>query len=66
MKAVVRFKLDGKYRTKTVNVEKNEPNHIVREFVKQAKVPKHTYVTSIKCGRYVYEWLAYVSEAFPY
>ena len=64
MKAVVRYKMDGVYRTKTIKVEKNEPCHIVREFIKQAKVPKYTYITSVKCGRYVYEWLDTAYSAY--
>lgn len=64
MKAKVRFKAEGQYRTKIIEVEKNEPNLIVREFVKQSRLPKHTYITCVKCGRYNYQWLGTAYDAF--
>lgn len=66
MKAKVSYKdfNTGKYRVKTVEVEKNEPCLIVRKFVEATKCNKHTYITSIKCGRYIYEWLDNCLGAF--
>lgn len=45
-----------KYTVKTIEVSKNEPNHILQEFIKITRLPQYTYVTHIKCGRYDYQW----------
>lgn len=60
MKALVKFRLaDGRNAQKTIEVQKNEPNHIVAELLKQDKrANKYTYINTIKCGRYLYIWKA--------
>lgn len=34
-----------KYTVKTIEVSKNEPNHILQEFIKITRLPQYTYVT---------------------
>lgn len=36
-----------KYTVKTIEVSKNEPNHILQEFIKITRLPQYTYVTHI-------------------
>ena len=65
MKAIVRYYDTNKnYRTKTVNVDKNEPNYIIREFIKATNQPKYIRITTIKCGRYEYQWFDTAKGAF--
>ena len=64
LKAKVRFKDNGVYRVKTVEVEKNEPCTIVRKFIEATRLPKYTYITVVKCGRYEYQWFGDASGAF--
>ena len=58
MKAKVFYKDydTGKYRQKTVEIEKNDPNEAVRKFVELTGNCKSTYITHIRCGRYDYQW----------
>lgn len=57
MKAKVYYKdYNDTCRVKTIEIEKNEPNEIVRQFIKVTKLSRHTYITHIKCGRYDYQW----------
>ena len=53
MKAIVYYRVGNDRATrKTIEVEKNEPCSIVREFVKAMRVSKYsTYISHIKCGR---------------
>lgn len=53
-----------KYTVKTIEVSKNEPNHILQEFIKITRLPQYTYVTHIKCGRYDYQWYDSCNGAF--
>ena len=53
-----------KYTVKTIEVSKNEPNHILQEFIKITRLPQYTYVTHIKCGRYDYQWYDSCNCAF--
>ena len=64
LKAKVRFKDNGAYRVKTVEVEKNEPCTIVRKFIEVTKLPRCTYITVVKCGRYEYQWFGDANGAF--
>ena len=32
-----------KYTVKTIEVSKNEPNHILQEFIKITRLPQYTY-----------------------
>lgn len=64
MKATVRFKDNGAYRTKTFEVEKNEPCSIVRKFIEVTRLPRYTYITTVKCGRYEYQWHGDAKGAF--
>ena len=64
MKAKVRFKENGVYRTKTVEVEKNEPCTIVRKFIEVTNLPRYTYITTVKCGRTEYQWFGDAKGAF--
>ena len=59
MKAIVYYRVGNDRATrKTIEVEKNEPCSIVREFVKVMRVSKYsTYISHIKCGRRDYQWL---------
>lgn len=64
MKAIVKFKDNGKYRQKTIEVEKNEPTAIVRKFIEAMNISKYTYITTVKCGRLEYQWLGDANGAF--
>lgn len=64
MKAKVFYKDGEKSRVKTIEVEQNEPNLIVRKFVEAMRVSRNTYITHIKCGRYDYQWYGDAREAF--
>lgn len=64
MKAVIKFKANGAYRQKTIEVEKNEPNAIVRKFIEITSLPKYVYVTTVKCGRVEYQWYGDANGAF--
>ena len=56
MKATIKFEVNGKKTQKTIEVTKNEPNSIIREFAKiDKRIYKHTYITTIKCGRTEYQ-----------
>ena len=65
MKATINYKKnDGRNGRKTIDVSKNEPNQILREFASFVReVNKYTCVSTIKCGRYVYEWKGNLFEA---
>ena len=64
MKAVVKFKVNGAYRQKTIEVEKNEPNAIIRKFIEITRLSKYTYITVVKCGRIEYQWYSDANGAF--
>ena len=66
MKAKIYYKdfVTQKRRVKTIEVPKNEPNEIIREFVRITKVSRFTYITNVKCGRYDYQWKGIADEAF--
>lgn len=66
MKAIVYYRVGNDSATrKTIEVEKNEPCSIVREFVKAMRVSKYsTYISHIKCGRYDYQWLDTCDSAY--
>nr|DAP31930.1 MAG TPA: hypothetical protein [Caudoviricetes sp.] len=64
MKAIVKFKDNGKCRQKTIEVEKNEPNAIVRKFIEITRLSKYTYITTVKCGRLEYQWFDDANGAF--
>lgn len=66
MKATVYYReLNERATRRTIEVEKNEPNSIVREFVKVTGVSKYsTYISHIKCGRYDYQWLDTCKSAY--
>ncbi len=66
MKATVKFVDGNKIRQKTLQVEKNEPNSIIREFYNAGVFGKFTYITTIKCGRYEYQWNGEATEAGIY
>lgn len=58
MKATIKWKdgFTGKRYQKTFEVEKNEPNHIANLARKNCYLGAMDYITTIKCGRYIYEW----------
>ena len=65
MKAKVFYKdTQNKSRQKTIEVTKNEPNEIVREFIRISENPRYIYISHIKCGRTDYQWNGSASEAF--
>lgn len=65
MKAKVFYKdSENASRQKTIEVEKNEPNAIVRDFIKATGQPKYIYISHIKCGRYDWQWKGRAREAF--
>lgn len=66
MKAIVYYRVGNDRATrKTIEVEKNEPCSIVREFVKAMGVSKYsTYISHIRCGRYGYQWLDTCDSAY--
>ena len=65
MKAVIKYKdyLTGSNRQKTISVDKNEPNYIIREFVKRTGINKATYIKTVKCGRTEYQYQDIAKEA---
>ena len=66
MKAVIRFRDGaGKDRQRTIAVEQNEPNAIVREFCQKAGFSRGTYIKTVTCGRVEYQWFMLANEAFP-
>ena len=64
MKATVKFKDNGAYRQKSFEVEKSEPNAIVKKFIEITRLPKYTYITIVKCGNRVYQWNGDANGAF--
>lgn len=56
MKARIRWKCwaNGKRYQKTFEVDKNEPNYIVRRARELHYLGQNDYVIDIKCGRYLY------------
>ena len=65
MKAVVRYyDTRNTYRVKTITVDKNEPNYIVREFIKLTHQPVWVRITRIKCGRVEYQWFDTAKAAY--
>lgn len=58
MKALIKFNdyETGTKRQKTIKVDKNEPNHIIREFARITGINRYTYITTVKCGRVEYQW----------
>ena len=58
MKATIKYKdIYGTHRQKTIEVQKNEPNYIVGEFLVQCELTYNwAYIKTIKCGRYEYQW----------
>ena len=64
MKAIVKFKDNGTCRLKTIEVDKNEPNAIVRKFIEVMNISKYTYIITVKCGRRVYQWNGDANGAF--
>ena len=46
----------GTWRRKTIEVEVNDVCLIVREFIKITKLPRYTYISKVRCGRYEYQW----------
>ena len=64
MKALIKYRdIYGQRKQKTITVDRNEPNSIIREFVYQLDLP-WAYVTTVKCGRCEYQWYAPVKDAF--
>lgn len=64
MKAMIKFEENGNRRQRTINVEKNEPNSIIRELAKVDKrIKPFTFISTIKCGRYEYQWYGTAKEA---
>lgn len=56
MKATVKYVNGTSKRQRTIEVDKNEPNYILRTLYNQFRLPKDTFVTTIKCGRTEYQW----------
>lgn len=44
---------------KTFEVEKNEPNYIVDKARDNCYLGAEDFITTIKCGRYEYQWFGY-------
>ena len=65
MKAVIRYKdwMTNTRKQKTVDTDTNEVNHIIRLFAKKLGAPTYTFVTTVKCGRYEYQWFSRIKEA---
>lgn len=66
MKATIYYKVEKERATrKTIDVEKNEPCSIVREFVKVTGVSKYrTYISHVRCGKYDYQWFDTCESAY--
>lgn len=58
MKAVIKYKdvWENKKRQATIEVDKNEPNSIIRTAVEMGRFKPWDYVMTVKCGRYEYQW----------
>lgn len=58
IKATIKWKdgWTGKRYQKTFEVKQNEPNHIVNKARDKGYLGKMDIITTIKCGRYLYEW----------
>lgn len=54
----------GRKKQKTIQVEHNEPNAIIREFIARTGEPHCRYITHVKCGRYDYQWYGTAQDAF--
>ena len=65
MKAINKFKdyNTGIRRQKTILVDRNEPNYIIREFYRITGISRSTYITTVKCGRIEYQWHGIAKEA---
>ena len=66
MKATVKFKDGARIRQKTMEVAKNEPNSIIREFHAARVFGRETYITTVKCGGYEYQWFGEAKGAGIY
>lgn len=69
MRAVIRYKMDRMSvatRQKTIEVTKNEPNAIVREFISKMNLGKNTYITTIRCRQTEYQWYGEAKDAGIY
>lgn len=65
MKATIKYSdISNNKRQKTINVTKNEPNAIIRQFIEVSNLPKYTYITTVKCGRVEYQWFGPANGAF--
>ena len=65
MKATIKYrdKYTNRIRQKTIEVSENEPNSIIREFCKVTRLDKFTDITTVKCGRYEYQWFMKALDA---
>ena len=63
MKAIIKYKEFGSTRQKTISVDKNEPNAIIRAFINATGKSRYTYITTVKCGRTEYQWYGEASGA---
>ncbi len=65
MKAFIKYMAYGENHQKTIQVDKNEPYHIVRCFIRETGLPRSVYISIIKCGLTVYVWDRSAGDAFP-
>ena len=64
MRATIKYKVGESRKQKTMEVTKNEPNAIIREFAKSCKeIQSFTYITTVRCGRVEYQWFGCAKEA---
>jgi len=65
MKAIIKYKdyETGARRQKTISVDENEPNHIIREFARITRINRATYIMTVKCGRVEYQWYGIAKDA---
>lgn len=63
MKALIKYKdIYGNRKQKTIEVDKNEVNYIIGEFVWQCNLPSWVYVYTIKCQHTEYQWYGPVKD----
>lgn len=66
MKAVIRYYDQyGGRRQATIEVERNEPNSILRTAIESKRISPWDVVRTITCGRYEYQWMGRAKEAMP-
>ena len=65
MKSTVKWSENGRTRQRTAEVDRNDPNAIIRQFVAAGILRRGDFVKTVKCGNRVYLWEGRAWDAFP-